>query len=157
MPTHFIAALISAVMLAMSAGCRSGDASASTSQVLPEPADLRARDQSGDHRVRTTGGSYEVSINPPPSRLPLNELFALNIGVVDAATKRPVADISVRADAAMPQHRHGMNTAPRTTRNADGSFTARGMMLHMPGYWEIYVDVTRNGQTERAVIEVELD
>ncbi len=57
----------------------------------------------------------------------------------------------------MPEHRHGMTRRPVIVRRADGSFTITGMLFHMPGYWEIHFDITREGETERAQLEVDLD
>ena len=39
----------------------------------------------------------------------------------------------------------------------DGHFTVEGMLFHMVGRWELYLDVTRGPLTERAQFEVVLE
>jgi len=43
---------------------------------------------------------------------------------------------SLKVDAHMPEHRHGMNYAPSLTKLGPGRWRADGLMLHMPGKWE---------------------
>ena len=43
---------------------------------------------------------------------------------------------SLKVDAHMPAHRHGMNYAPKVTPLGPGRWRAEGLMLHMPGKWE---------------------
>ena len=56
----------------------------------------------------------------------------------------------------MPDHRHGMNYRPAVT--LDGlSGTAEGLMFHMPGRWQLILDVRgaagRETLTADAVLE----
>ena len=55
----------------------------------------------------------------------------------------------VRVDATMPEHRHGMNYLPSVRRLADGRWRAEGLLLHMPGAWELRLDVQAAGRTEQ--------
>ena len=63
---------------------------------------------------------------------------------------------SLRVDAAMPAHGHGMMTDPVTTLQEDGSYKTTGMLLSMPGKWEIYFDIDNGETIERAQDEVTL-
>ena len=65
-------------------------------------------------------------------------------------------EIEVTIDAAMPHHGHGMNVRPAVERSAKGHLSADGMLLHMPGYWEIYFDIRDGHITERAQAELTL-
>lgn len=114
-------------------------------------ADQSADGQTGATEVRSNGGAYFVRFETIPSPIPTNELFSMRVQVLDESGHALATEgISLSADAAMPHHHHGMNVRPRVSRNDDGSFLVRGMQLHMPGYWEIYFDITRDGRTERA-------
>jgi len=85
-------------------------------------------------------------------------MFELSVWVCGAQYRsHPLSEIELHADAAMPEHDHGMNTKPKVRANPDGSFTVKGMLFHMPGRWELYLDVTRAGVTERAQFEVQLE
>jgi hypothetical protein len=112
----------------------------------------------GGYEFASNEGTYLLVITPRPNEMPVNEMFVLQVVVFDSLEhKAIVGDIQLAADAAMPAHRHGMNTSPKVIANADGSFTIKGMLLHMSGDWELYFDVTRNGTTERAQLAVTLE
>ena len=61
------------------------------------------------------------------------------------------------ADAAMPQHGHGMNVKPTVKSLGGGRFRVEGMLFHMPGSWELYLDLVRAGVLERAQGTVTLE
>lgn len=64
-----------------------------------------------------------------PARVPLGEPFVVEIAVCPAV---PLA----RADAHMPEHRHGMNYKPSVAPAGEGRFRSEGWVFHMPGLWE---------------------
>lgn len=56
---------------------------------------------------------------------------------------------SLKVDAHMPEHRHGMNYAPSVAKLGPGRWRAEGLMLHMPGKWEFVFELRANGKTDR--------
>ena len=109
---------------------------------------------SGKRQVDSNGGSYSVTVESTPSPIPMNAVFDLRVAV---AAKSGSADgASVQVDARMPAHGHGMNRVPKITRQVDGSIKAEGMLFHMPGHWELYVDIAQGGKTERAQFDIDL-
>ena len=84
-------------------------------------------------------------------------MFDVKFSVVDSAGRVVSSTTEVFVDAAMPSHGHGMNTRPRVQRNADGTHTARGLLFHMAGHWELYFDITAGDVTERAQFGLELE
>lgn len=110
----------------------------------------------------TNGGTYRVSYRAVPSPIPLNAIFGLEVKVFkDAGMTVAAEGVMIVADAGMPAHHHGMNLTPRVQRVGPGEFRVTGMLFHMPGYWELYVDVREGGEggagrEERARFEVEL-
>jgi len=54
----------------------------------------------------------------------------------------------LRVDADMPAHRHGMNYRPTLDLQANGRFTAQGLMLHMPGRWRIRFEIESDGRRQ---------
>ena len=104
------------------------------------------------HTITSNAGKWKVTFSPSPAEMPLNEIFELTTRVQgDGKVK------SLRVDAAMPEHGHGMMTDPVTTLQDDGSYKTTGMLLSMPGYWELYFDVDDGSIIERAQDEVTLD
>lgn len=103
-------------------------------------------------------GTYFIAFTPKPDPIPLNHLFELTVRVYAADDlNRPLTDVALQADAAMPDHDHGMNTRPKVRREPDGSFHVAGMQFHMPGHWELYLDASRGNVTERAQFDINLD
>lgn len=108
--------------------------------------------------LASNGGSYLLRILGSVEPLPENEEFALSVWVFDPARPdEPLGDVALAADAGMPEHGHGMNRVPRVARRADGGFQVEGMLFHMGGSWELYLDVTRGAITERTQTRVELE
>lgn len=108
--------------------------------------------------IRSSGGTYLLEVTPAPAQMPTNQLFSIRIVVREGGAGGDMMhDASLAVDATMPAHHHGMNTRPKVVRDADGSFTAAGMLLHMSGEWEMTFDITRNGVTERAVLPVVIE
>lgn len=103
-------------------------------------------------RFESAQGSYVVTLRTTPSPIPLNQPFEARITVTPK--KAPAAALTVEVDARMPEHFHGMNTGAKTAREPDGSFRTEGLLFHMPGRWELYVDIAEGGRTERAQLEV---
>jgi hypothetical protein len=58
---------------------------------------------------------------------------------------------SVRVDAWMPAHRHGMNYAPAVQALGGGRYRAEGLLFHMPGEWEFVFVLRAGGATQRLV------
>jgi len=65
-------------------------------------------------------------------------------------------DLEVLVDARMPAHFHGMNRVPKITRGTGNTWKAEGLLFHMSGHWELYVDITQGAATERAQLDVDL-
>ncbi len=108
--------------------------------------------------VAGNAGTFYARIEPAPGAMPLNEDFGLSVWLYeDAGMTRPLEGVELFVDARMPAHGHGMNQEVRPLRQADGSWRVEGMLLHMFGHWELYVDVTRGARTERAQLDIELE
>lgn len=52
--------------------------------------------------------------------------------------------------AYMPQHFHGLNVDPDETPTTRGRYEVDNIVFHMTGLWEVYLDLTHRGVTERA-------
>lgn len=44
-------------------------------------------------------------------------------------------------DAIMPAHQHGMNYTPTVVDLGEGAFRVDGLLFHMPGVWEIQMEL----------------
>ena len=93
------------------------------------------------------GKGYVVVFKTMPDPIAVGEHFALDFAV--CARAKGEAPRSVRVDASMPEHRHGMNYRPVVTARSTGAYRADGLMFHMPGRWDLVFDVVGDGGTER--------
>ena len=105
------------------------------------------------HELSSNSGDYRIEYTAYPDPIPLNEPFELVVRVLgpDGA---PAPNVELLVDAAMPAHRHGMNTAAKVEPLEDGRFRVQGMLLHMSGHWELYFDVSQGGATDRAQFDL---
>ena len=107
----------------------------------------------GTDATRLTGRHFVVDWRVEPAPLRLGEFFTVVVSVCERAGK-PVS--SLKVDATMPAHQHGMNYAPTVTSEAAGRFRANGLLLHMPGLWELRFDLAGGSTRETVRSTVEL-
>jgi hypothetical protein len=107
----------------------------------------------GSGAARIDGRSFVLDWRIEPGPLRLGEFFALVVSACELGGER-VSRLKV--DATMPAHQHGMNYAPTIASEGAGLFRASGLLLHMPGRWELTFDVTADGarETLRSTIEL---
>jgi hypothetical protein len=103
-------------------------------------------------RGRLTANDVVVLFRTVPATIEIGRHFA-----VEAVVCATPPTQTVRVDARMPEHRHGMNYRPTVAATADGRWVAQGMMFHMPGRWQLVFDVERGGRTERLATDVVLE
>lgn len=90
-----------------------------------------------------------VVLNPQPKTIPVNEYFALNIGLTDEKYKN-IKPSDIHIEAIMPSHGHGMNVQPVvTTTEQEGNYHAEGLLFHMRGDWEVIVYVDLGGSVDK--------
>jgi hypothetical protein len=107
--------------------------------------------------ARASRGEVVVRYAPEPDPIPLNEPFEIDLDIRAAAgDARPVEGAQVFVTGWMPEHLHGMVRRPETVELGGGSYRATGLLFHMPGRWQIRVDVVAGSKPERAVFEVHL-
>lgn len=63
----------------------------------------------------------------------------------------------LKADATMPEHRHGMNYRPAITPLGGGRFRIEGMMFHMAGRWELAFEVQSGKELVRLTHDVQIE
>jgi DNA-binding beta-propeller fold protein YncE len=103
----------------------------------------------------SNGGTYLLNYRTQPATIPLNQLFDIEVRVVDAKFRDPPPDdVVLSADAGMPAHNHGMNVTPQVEKLGKGVWRVKGLSFHMPGYWRLSLDLARGKVTERADFDV---
>ena len=98
---------------------------------------------------------FVVAYRTRPDKPAVGQHFSMDL-VVCAKTGQGVPE-SLRVDAHMPEHRHGMNYRTQLKPGAGGRYQAEGFMFHMPGRWEFIFEVRGAGKTDRVTRAVTLD
>ena len=94
--------------------------------------------------VRLESSRYVVVFQAAPE---VGKFFTLELAACAKAGSQ--APESIKVDAHMPEHRHGMNYAPAVKPTAPGRWRAEGLMFHMPGKWEFVFELRAAGKTDR--------
>jgi len=105
-------------------------------------------------------GAFTAAWRPLAPAVPVNELFDLEVRLYEGRgagdeTQKRLAGAKVSASAWMPEHMHGMSRRPQVVETAPGRYLVRGMLLHMEGSWQLFIDVMTAGKSER--VEFPLD
>jgi hypothetical protein len=108
----------------------------------------------GKKTVDSNGGRYTVELQTSPSPIVVNQPFDVSVTVTPKSATAGAVEVVI--DARMPAHFHGMNRVPKLSRGAGNTWKAEGLLFHMSGHWELYVDITEGGATERAQVDVDL-
>ncbi|NOD97613.1 hypothetical protein GS610_10370 [Ruegeria sp. HKCCD6228] len=108
-----------------------------------------ACETTGQRLSSETHGAPEIHL--VVGDIPLAQPFSLQISICDE-----IAVDTVRVDAIMPAHRHGLNYAPEITELGDGLYRADGLLFHMPGLWEIRFEIGFNDKSVSYTSEVDL-
>ena len=108
----------------------------------------------GDGYGRIEGTRYVLAFRPqPPIRV--GEFFALELAL--CAREGQPRPSTLRVDAQMPAHRHGMNYRASVRPQGPGRFIAEGLLLHMPGRWDLRFDINAGAARESLQVELQVD
>jgi hypothetical protein len=108
--------------------------------------------------IESNAASYKVLVNSSSQTVPLNRPFDLELTISRLSTEGiPDDEINVSVDAIMPAHNHGMNRKPVIERGKGGTIVVKGLVFHMPGAWELHLDISEGYHTERAQLSLNVD
>jgi hypothetical protein len=107
----------------------------------------------GFRRLETADAA--IAYRWEPADLKVGQFFAVEVVACRVSGgAAPVGQIAV--DATMPAHGHGMSYLPKAERVATGRWRFTGLMLHMPGTWQLTFDLVQGGKRTRLTYEVNL-
>ena len=120
-------------------------------------APASANAQLTDDPFLSNGKSWRVRLERDEP-IKMREFFSIDVWVEPADQMGvPAEDVTVRVDARMPHHRHGMLAPCELSQVGPGHWRCSNMRLHMVGYWEFHVDIDNAGLVERAQTSIELE
>jgi len=95
--------------------------------------------------ISTRSGSLSASYRTDFIEPPLNAVHSWHLELLDREN-RPIQGAAIDLSADMPEHLHGMTTRPVVSETNDpGIYLIRGMNFHMPGFWEVTLDISGAG------------
>ena len=96
-------------------------------------------------------GHFKVSIASRAEAVSINQMEVWELTVVDEAGK-PVEGAAITIDGRMPEHGHGLPTAPRVTKDmGGGNYLVEGVKFNMTGRWQLTFGID-NGQCKDKVV-----
>lgn len=104
----------------------------------------------------TTASGVRLEVFSDLSPLALNRIHSWHIRLQDAAG-RPYAAHRLELSGGMPEHDHGLPTAPAASSTGNpGEFLLEGMRFHMPGRWLLDFTLVGPQGTETVSLELQL-
>lgn len=98
---------------------------------------------------------YTVAYVTTPDPVAVGSHFVVDFAVCPRRGAR--APQSIRVDASMPEHKHGMNYRPGVTQPRAGTYRAEGLLFHMPGRWELTFDIVTGDATQRLATSMNIE
>ena len=109
-------------------------------------AEACPRPQGWTGGARIDGTLWTAWWRSEPAAIPIGAHFSIGFHLCGP----PVDRVGVRGW--MPDHRHGMNYRPAVTLNGL-SGAAEGLLFHMPGRWQLILDVRGAAGREKLTAE----
>lgn len=113
-----------------------------------------AQPSAANHFV-SENGRFQVSYESRLSPIAINQIHSWTLHVTDAAGDL-VSDAKLSIEGGMPEHNHGLATAPSIEATGAGNYELQGIRFHMMGYWELELTVNNGSVTDTVIIPLEL-
>lgn len=103
----------------------------------------------------STAGLYVATVEPEaPLRTRKLQRVTLTLRTADA---EPVEGAVIEIGGGMPQHGHGLPTAPRVTKSlGGGKYLVDGLKFNMGGWWELTFRIAAPTGTDIVTFNVDL-
>jgi hypothetical protein len=94
-------------------------------------------------------GLFHVRVESQIRPIPLTRIHQWTVHLTDQAGL-PVSGAAIAVDGGMPEHHHGLPTAPRATPAATpGDYVISGMKFSMAGWWVLKLRLkSTDGRTD---------
>lgn len=108
----------------------------------------RPKDWTGARKI--AGSTWTAWWRPVPAPLSVGARFSVRFRLCGPPVRR------VRVRGWMPVHRHGMNYRPGVSLTGL-SGTAEGLLFHMPGRWQLILEIAGAAGREKLTAEMVLE
>jgi hypothetical protein len=107
---------------------------------------------------RTTENKlFRVSLASQTHPIPMSKVHRWSVHIA-TADGQPVTGARLEVDGGMPEHGHGLPTAPRAEAAVTpGDYVIQGMKFSMPGWWVLKLKVKApNGRADQITFNIAL-
>jgi|APSaa5957512535_1039671.scaffolds.fasta_scaffold18537_4 hypothetical protein len=102
------------------------------------------------------GGKFKVSLASNLNPVAINKMHGWVVTVLDQ-TGKPVEGAKFNIHGGMPEHGHGLPTAPRVTKYLGaGQYLVEGMKFNMSGWWHLNFAIATGSQADNVTFSVVL-
>ena len=104
----------------------------------------------------TENGVFKVSYSSDEN-IVINKMHTWTLHV-ETADGQPVENAVITVDGGMPQHGHGLPTAPQVTEYlGNGDYLVEGLKFQMGGWWEVQFNITTGDATDTITFNLTLE
>lgn len=104
----------------------------------------------------TENGAFKVSFKSELDPIAIGSMHSWVLHV-ETADGQPVEGASILIGGGMPEHGHGLPTAPQVTQDlGDGDYLIEGMKFQMGGWWEVKFNISAGGTTDNVTFNIVL-
>ena len=104
----------------------------------------------------TDNQHFRVSFTSKLEPIVINTMHAWTI-YIENNKGQPVLNAEVSVEGGMPEHDHGLPTAPQITKNlGDGCYLLEGMRFHMGGWWTVTISIIDGNISDSVTFDLQL-
>ena len=104
----------------------------------------------------TRSGYYRINFESSLDPIEINIIHHW-IFTVTTPDGEPVTGAEITASGGMPDHNHGLPTAPQMTAELGaGRYRFEGFRFHMTGKWELLVNIDVAGRRDSVIIPLDI-
>lgn len=104
---------------------------------------------------QSENGLFSVTVESELNPIMINQIHSWTLQLTDGQ-QRPVSGAEIIVEGGMPEHNHGLATAPSVSSTGNGVYTLQGLRFHMMGYWELTLTISHEGITDTVLITLTL-
>ena len=98
---------------------------------------------------------YIVKVFSDSNPIVLNRIHDWQLSI--ERDNEPVSEANITLTGGMPNHDHGLPTRPEVSfKSEPGRYTVEGIRFHMPGLWQIIINISGIDPVDTAIIEFKL-
>ena len=104
----------------------------------------------------TENGAFKVSFKSELDPIAIGSMHSWVLNV-ETADGQPVEGATIFVDGGMPEHGHGLPTAPEVTQDmGNGDYLVEGLKFQMGGWWEVKFNISADGVEDNVTFNLVL-